>query len=265
MRAHGTGDFTYWRAPALPGIEFAEGRGPVVTTEAPHFHAEGQMVLLLAGRRLVERDGAAHCLEAGELLWVAPGAVHTSRAVDGVAGGQAHFLHAYLPPGLLPRLSVEPPATRQRLDQGARRRSGALLDALRQEQDQDRALAALTALFGLTGGDGAVASDDPEADDPVARARAYLDRHFDGPVTLEDVAAAAGLSRFQLVRAFARRFGLTPHAWLLRRRVNHAKALLRAGAAPAEAALASGFADQSHMGLHFRRLVGLTPAAYRRA
>ncbi len=265
MRAHGTGDFTYWRAPALPGIEFAEGRGPVVTTEAPHFHAEGQMVLLLAGRRVVERDGADHCLEAGELLWVAPGAVHTSRAADGEAGGSAHFLHAYLPPGLLPRLSVEPPAARQRLAEGARRRSSRLLDTLRHAEDEARALSALTLLFGLARGKGAAAADDPEADDPAWRARAYLDRHFDGEVTLEAVAAAAGLSRFQLVRVFARRFGLTPHAWLLRRRVNHAKALLRAGVAPAEAALASGFADQSHMGLHFRRLVGLTPAAYRRA
>ncbi len=89
--------------------------------------------------------------------------------------------------------------------------------------------------------------------------------HFSEPLTLEQVAAAAGLGRFHLLRAFARRFGLTPHAWLLRRRVNHAKTLLRAGVAPAEAILASGFADQSHLGLHFRRLVGLTPAAYRRA
>lgn len=265
MRGHAAEGFTYWRAPALPGMEFAEGHGPVTTAEAPHFHAEGQMVLLLEGQRLVERDGTDLCLAAGELLWIAPGALHTTRAVDGEAGGRAHFLHAYLPPALLPRLAAKPAATRQRLAADAQQGAARLLETLRRERDEAQALAALATLFGLAPSDRPAPADDADRDDPASRARAYLDMHFAEPVTLEAVAAAVGLSRFQLVRAFARRYGLTPHAWLLRRRVNHAKALLRAGTAPAEAALASGFADQSHMGLHFRRLVGLTPAAYRRA
>jgi AraC-like DNA-binding protein len=269
VKAHvGRGDgggFAYWRAPALPGIEFAEGRGPVATTEAPHFHAEGQAVLLLAGARLVERESRPHRLTGGEVIWIAPQAVHTTRALDGGDGAAAHFLHAYLPPALLRRLSPRRPVDAVRRVRPALAGDGpALVARLRAATSEAAALELVQALFDL-GPAPAATEADAELADAVARAHDWLERHFAEPVSLEQLAEAAGLSRFHLLRAFGRRYGLTPHAWLLRRRVNHAKALLRAGASPAEAALASGFADQSHLGLHFRRLVGLTPAAYRRA
>ena len=270
MKAHAGrgedgGTFAYWRAPALPGIEFAEGRGAIATAEAPHFHAEGQAVLLLAGERLVERHSRPHRLVRGELIWIAPHAVHTTRALDGSAGAAAHFLHAYLPPPLLRRLSPRRPVDAVRRVAPALAGQGpALVAQLRATTSEAAALGLLRALFDLTPAPPGPAAD-ATLDDAVARAHHWLERHFAEPVSLEQLAEAAGLSRFHLLRAFGRRYGLTPHAWLLRRRVNHAKALLRGGASPAEAAVASGFADQSHLGLHFRRLVGLTPAAYRRA
>jgi AraC-like DNA-binding protein len=56
---------------------------------------------------------------------------------------------------------------------------------------------------------------------------------------------------------------MPPHAYRLAERLNAARERLRAGAAPAELAAELGFADQSHLGRHFRRLFGTSPRAYR--
>jgi AraC-like DNA-binding protein len=58
---------------------------------------------------------------------------------------------------------------------------------------------------------------------------------------------------------------LTPHAYLDQLRVRHARELLRNGIAPADVALRTGYADQSHLTRHFRRLVGVTPGQYARS
>ena len=78
-------------------------------------------------------------------------------------------------------------------------------------------------------------------------------------MTLAELACASGLSRFQVVRGFSRAFGLTPHAYLVQRRIDLAHQLILKGAALSEAAVASGFADQSHMTRHFVRRFGFAP------
>jgi AraC-like DNA-binding protein len=81
-------------------------------------------------------------------------------------------------------------------------------------------------------------------------------------VDLDTLAREAGLSRFQALRAFKRRYGLPPHAYQLRLRISRARTMLRAGASPADVAAYFGFVDQSHMTRHFKRIVGVTPMQY---
>lgn len=84
-------------------------------------------------------------------------------------------------------------------------------------------------------------------------------------LSLDDLAAAAGLSPVYLVRAFKQATGSTPHRYLVERRVERAKELLEATDLPiAEVALACGFASQSHLATWFGRLVRVSPGAYRR-
>lgn len=83
-------------------------------------------------------------------------------------------------------------------------------------------------------------------------------------VSLAALAQASGLSRFQLVRAFTRLTGLTPHAYVLQKRIQRARHAIASGMSLAEAAYVSGFADQSHMTRHFVRSFGFAPGVYAR-
>ena len=86
-----------------------------------------------------------------------------------------------------------------------------------------------------------------------------------GATPLDDIASACGLSVSHFSRAFRRSIGLSPHAWLLDKRVEAAKAMLRRREAPLSLiALACGFADQSHFTRVFTRRVGLSPGAWRK-
>jgi AraC-like DNA-binding protein len=96
----------------------------------------------------------------------------------------------------------------------------------------------------------------------IVIARSLIDDDPAAPVTLGDLARESGLSRFQMLRAFLRVTGLTPHAYIVQRRVDVARRLIRSGSPLAEADAASGFADQSHMTRTFTRRYGVSPGAY---
>ena len=104
----------------------------------------------------------------------------------------------------------------------------------------------------------------PEEVRPEVRAVCdYLEAHCDRRITLEQLSALAGLSKYHLLRCFTRQKGITPYRYLETVRVNRARALLEQGAAPLDAALRAGFADQSHFNHFFKILTGLTPSQYR--
>lgn len=95
----------------------------------------------------------------------------------------------------------------------------------------------------------------------IAAARSRIDDDPAAPLTLETLAIEAGLSRFHLIRAFRRHTGLTPHAYVVQRRIQQARRMILRGAALADTAAACGFADQSHMTRQFVRMYGLPPGA----
>lgn len=84
----------------------------------------------------------------------------------------------------------------------------------------------------------------------------------DEELCLDDFAQVSGLSRFQILRLFSREVGTTPHTYLIQHRVKRAKRRIAAGMPLAEAAIASGFSDQSHMTRAFTRQFGVPPSCY---
>jgi AraC family transcriptional regulator len=94
----------------------------------------------------------------------------------------------------------------------------------------------------------------------------FLEAHLEGDLRLSDLAREAGVSTSHFLRIFRQSTGKTPYQFLLHRRVQRARLLMRDLRAPlTEVALATGFADQHHLARVFRRITGVTPSSYRRS
>jgi AraC-like DNA-binding protein len=96
----------------------------------------------------------------------------------------------------------------------------------------------------------------------VGIVRDYLHANAELPVSIADLAQAAGVSGTQVIRAFSAETGMPPHSYLLSLRVERAKRLLRAGTSLAATAIDVGFYDQSQLTRHFKRLTGVTPGRF---
>ena len=248
-----------------PGIEAVEAETRHVFPRHTHeqfgigvIHHGAQKSL--SGRGMVEAG-------AGDVITVNPGEVHDGAPI-GDAGRSWRML--YLDPALIAAASLDisegktdafefslPVIRDAGVSVSFARLFGALTADGATETSHDEALLLLLAkvIGGQDGSDRAV----PQA---VSRARMLIDDHPAAPLTLADLARESGLSRFQMVRAFAKATGLTPHAYLVQRRIDAARRLIAGGATLAEAALASGFADQSHMTRTFVRKYGVSPGTY---
>jgi AraC-like DNA-binding protein len=104
--------------------------------------------------------------------------------------------------------------------------------------------------------------EETPADRIVRRVRDYVSEHLADRVTLADLERVTGVSRFHVSRVVHSATGLPPHQYLLRLRLWRARSLIVRGMRPADAALASGFSDQSHFTRWFRRVFGMTPTSF---
>jgi AraC-like DNA-binding protein len=96
----------------------------------------------------------------------------------------------------------------------------------------------------------------------VENARAFLEANLCKAVASADLEAATGLTRYALARHFRACLGTSPYRYLIMRRLDRARSVIRKGTPLAEAALACGFADQSHMTRHFKKAYGLSPGRW---
>ena len=97
------------------------------------------------------------------------------------------------------------------------------------------------------------------------RAKELLAANLSGSITLDELASACELSIRHFTRAFRASIGMSPHAWLLRNRIEKAKGMLtNTHRVLADVALDCGFADQSHFTRAFSRVAGVSPGAWRR-
>ncbi|MBB2753804.1 UNVERIFIED_ORG: AraC-like DNA-binding protein [Rhizobium aethiopicum] len=216
----------------------------------------------LSGRGMVEAT-------AGDIITVNPNEVH-----DGAPIGQRRSWRIlYFDPEFVAGLARE-------IGDGGAGRSEIPHPVIR-----NRAIAArFEALFRVVTGDGAAdcllreqlflqlvadvmrergGSDErPPVPASIRAARDLIDDDPLAAVSLADLSRESGLSRFQVLRGFAKATGLTPHAYLVQARIHIARRLIAQGTPLAEAAFASGFADQSHMTRVFVRKYGLSPSLY---
>jgi AraC family transcriptional regulator len=121
-------------------------------------------------------------------------------------------------------------------------------------------VARLAGLFGIV-----AAPADAFTGERLAITCALVDEHLAERITVKSLARRCGLSQAHFSREFKRATGETPHAFVMRRRLEHAHALLADGGSIADAAVSSGFADQAHLSRLFKRRYLVTPGAFVRA
>jgi AraC-like DNA-binding protein len=90
----------------------------------------------------------------------------------------------------------------------------------------------------------------------------YLRANLHRNVSLNELVALTGLSKAYLIRSFRRTLGMPPYEWLLQLRIEEGRKRLREGSSISELAFELGFSDQSHFHRRFKRVTGMTPAAY---
>ncbi|MBZ9642962.1 AraC family transcriptional regulator [Streptomyces sp. PSKA30] len=234
---------------------------------APHAHEELTVGVTIGGLEVIAYRGGRIHSGPGSIVVLEPGEIHTGgpaapegyayRALyagpalltDGTLGGTPHFREPVLDD---PELAA---ALRR-----AHTELSACPDPLEAESRLPWLLTALARRHST-----ARATDDtvPGADRIAHAVRDRLADELLAPPSLADLAAELGLSRYQLLRAFRTAMGIPPYAWLAQYRVHRARTLLETGLRPAEVAGLVGFADQAHLTRWFRRVLAVTPAAYR--
>ena len=90
----------------------------------------------------------------------------------------------------------------------------------------------------------------------------FLEENYMKNITLDELSELTGLSKYYLLRSFTKQKGISPYRYLETIRIDRAKKLLEQGVLPIEAALQTGFTDQSHFSNFFKKFIGLTPKQY---
>lgn len=233
----------------------------------PHTHAAYGLGCIEAGVERFRYRGGEHLAPPGALVTMNPDELHTGRA-ETVGGWRYRMV--YLDAEVLEAATGErgwwfaQPVAEDAL---AARRVRAALGSLWQAKAALEADAALVDLLDALRPHACVgvraAAEQPVAGDaPLARAIGLMQDRLAEPLTLAELAAAAGLSPFHFLRRFKAGHGATPHQMLMALRLFRAKQQLAAGVAPAQVAADVGLVDQAHLTRRFGRMYGVTPARY---
>jgi len=238
----------------------------------PHTHEAYAIGTVLSGQHVYSRLGIRLRSSRGHFCFINPDEVHDGmpheggysyrmvypkislliRLMEDASGKRAMQPYFREPVVHDPELAARFIQAHEQLELGS--------EALAADEAITTVLLQLIERYGGRMPSGQTCAREPQA---VSRAKNFLSENLDGQVELTALADAAGLSPFHLIRVFRKATGLTPHAWLVDRRVHRASELLRQGRAPAGIALSCGFADQSHLSRLFKSRVGVTPGQYK--
>ncbi len=264
----------FWRDSRLPHVELRKVGDGRKVCYAPHSHTQWSIGAITGGRSTFQYRNDHFRVRAGDLVLMNPEWVHACNPIDNQPWA---YLMLYVDTGWLTDLryqagllpeprwgdistaTVSDPVWYERYC----RMADCLLDAQRDLLDkQTEVVEFLSDLMHELASQPVVR--EPKAPQALEALAAYLDDHAAEEVSLDTLCDFSGYSAGHLIRAFRQYFGLTPHAYLVNRRVQLGRRDLKNGTPIAEAALNAGFADQPHFQRAFKRLMAATPNQYRR-
>lgn len=254
-----------WGRPqSLPGVEVVDAKFGRETLD-PSVLESFLIGLYLEGENEVWHPGGNELLSPSTVLSSSPGNV-------------VRILRRLTPQTRLRTLLVSPAAMASALGDAAAQlplwpthgvRDARALEHAREffaAADDDTDLLAVESAFASLVG-AIFGAGDPRngrvADHVLRRVRECLHGALDRKVSLDELAAIAGISKYHLVHRFSATFGLPPHRYHLQLRLDRARVLLRERRDISDVANKLGFADQSHLTRRFTRAFGLSPGRYR--
>lgn len=253
-------------------VRYADGPGTVERIEAyfcghgytPHRHDTYAIGITLAGVQRFEYRRTRRDSLPGTTLVLHPDELH-----DGEAGTEAGFRYrmAYIEPALIQNIlgGVPLPFVEGGLSSDRRLRMALAsllpgIDARLDPMEEEVALHEMAhALAAVSGQRRRRRTPDGIA---LERARHFIHDTLESTMTLDDLAKASGLDRWQLCRDFRALYGTSPYRYLTMRRLDLARRLMRSGHGIAPSALTAGFFDQSHFTRHFIAAYGIAPARW---
>jgi AraC-like DNA-binding protein len=262
----------FWRDDALPFIEarsIADGREVCYTR---HAHEHFSIGAITAGRSTYIHEQSAFEVSAGTVVLMNPGDVHACNPIDDQPWS---YLMLYVDTpwltdlqhqlGFSSDLAFRRFSTTHTDDASLFAGLKGLYEVL-VDTEQDVLSKHSAAVEFFTEVQQRLNPGDQPLREPnfkLERAADYIRDHCTQLLKLEDICEAAQLSPSYLIRAFKQHYGMTPHAFLVNRRIQFAQDRLRSGQLIADVALEAGFADQAHFQRVFKQHLAATPGQYR--
>ncbi|WP_417597994.1 helix-turn-helix domain-containing protein [Oceanospirillum sp.] len=282
----------FWRHSQLPYIELRRIEDGRRVCYAPHTHKQWSMGLILKGQSRYQiqklkgegRGEHNHTIQQGSMVFMNPDQVHACSALDGQPWSYVMF---YLDCEWLARLSRHLGLQQDTVwrdipvnlleDPGLFARVQSLAECLiacgsegnirHLEAETENILSEVLQALAACTEDRSVEFSDALTSEPVvcavAKVAYQLDQCPEQPLPLEQMSRTAGITPTQLIRAFKKYYGLTPHAYQINRRVQLGQQALKQGQAIVDVALGAGFADQPHFQRVFKKILQATPNQYR--
>jgi AraC-like DNA-binding protein len=253
-------------APPVAGISEVFHARMVDYAYPAHCHQTWAVLIVDDGAISYHLDRRRHDAAGQTVTLLPPGVAHDGRPAPGAGAFRKRELYldgAFFPAELtgaaVDNTSISDPALRAALSQ--------LHDCLLAEPETLDAEARLARVGERITGHLTRLPRPVRAPEPgiAWQLRRLLDDHMTSQVGLAWAAATLDRSVPHLVRSFTRQFGLSPHGYVIGRRIDAARRLMLRGAAPADVAAAVGFYDQAHFTRHFKRHTAITPASYARS
>lgn len=231
-----------------------------------HAHDHYVVGFVRGGARTMVCNGESTSIEQGDLVVFNPGDIHgcVQKGSGPFAFDSLTFSREALDNAALRGPVVREPSATSAFESlfGLARETTTAVAPSEQELSSDVAECIQRLLAALR--DDCPVASQPSGGDAVAQAFCQIRRLPEEHRSIGDFALGGGMSRYSFIRAYRRRYFITPAQHRLSLRVEEAARQLACGRAPAEVAMRTGFSDQAHLTRVFKQRMGVTPAAYGR-
>ncbi len=261
-----------WKSKAIEGVSLLKARF-FHFEYRKHTHDGFAVGVIENGTQRFNHKGSSHIAPRGSIITVNPDEVHDGRAA---ADDGYQYRVAYIDMELIEEILRDLNGIKRGLSYFTRpvnfdtKTAIELHEALLMLEgpennlleSQGRFMHVLSRLFRQYGNPRKTPFNTRKQDDVVRRASEFIYSSAHKNISLEDIAHEVGVSRFHLLRIFKAACGLPPHAYLIQRRLMLARTAIENGSSLVEAAVSSGFSDQSHLTRRFKTAFGVTPGQY---